>query len=29
VQNSAVITVVPRGAPQGDVFSQIDGAVVM
>lgn len=29
VPNSAVITAVPRGANQGDVFSQIDGAVIM
>jgi flagellar operon protein len=29
VPNSTVITVVPRGAPQGEVFSQIDGAVIL
>jgi flagellar operon protein len=29
VPNSAVVTIVPRGAPQGDVFTQIDGAVIV
>ncbi len=29
VPNSAVITMVPRGAPQGDVFTKIDGAVIV
>ena len=29
VPNAAVITVVPRGSPQGDVFTQIDGAVIL
>ncbi len=29
VPNSAVITMVPRGSPQGDVFTKIDGAVIV
>ena len=28
IPNSSVITVVPRGGVQGDVFTQIDGAVI-
>jgi flagellar operon protein len=28
IPHASVITIVPRGAPQGDVFTQIDGAVI-